>query len=55
MALINRYKTEAHIKVFPGQTFEIEVVAVGQRFGMIPAFVRAEAGINIISQLQALS
>lgn len=51
---LNRYKTEAHIKVFPGQTFEIEVVAVGQGFGMIPASVRAEAGINVISQLQKL-
>ena len=29
----NKDKAEAHIAVFPGQTFEIEAVAVGQRFG----------------------
>ena len=50
---INRYQTEAHIALFPGQTFEIEVVAVGQRFGIIPASIRAEtARNNVIDQLQ---
>ena len=52
---LNKEKTEGHIEVFPGQTFEIEVVAVGQRFGMISASVRAEiAGNNVIDQLQKL-
>lgn len=45
---LNRYKTESYIKVFPGQTFEIEVVAVGQRFGMVPASVRAELKQELI-------
>ena len=30
------------IELFPGQTFKIEIVAVGQRLGVIPATVRAE-------------
>ena len=52
---LNKEKTEGHVEVFPGQTFEIEVVAVGQRFGMIPASVRAEtAENNVINQLQKL-
>ena len=51
---LNKYRVEAHIEVFPGQTFEIEVVAVGQRFGMIPASVRAETGSNVIDHLQKL-
>ena len=45
-------KAEAHIAVIPGQTFEFEAVAVGQRFGMIPASVRAES--DVIDQLQKL-
>ena len=51
---LNKYETETHIETFPGQTFEIEAVAVGQRFGVIPASVRAETGINVIDQLQKL-
>ena len=51
---LNKYKVEAHIEVFPGQIFEIEAVAVGQRFGMIPASIRAETGSNVIDQLQKL-
>ena len=47
---LNKHVAEAHIAVFPGQTFEIEAVAVGQRFGMIPASVRAES--DVIDQLQ---
>ena len=31
-----------HIKAFPGQTFQIEVVAVGQRMGIVPAVVTTE-------------
>ena len=51
----NKCKTEAHITLFPGQTFVIEVYAVGQRFGIIPASVRAEtARNNVIDQLQKL-
>ena len=52
---INRYKTKAHITLFPGQTFEIEVVAVGQRFGIVPASIRAETARNsVIDQLQKI-
>ena len=51
---LNKYEAEARIEAFPGQTFEIDVVAVGQRFGVIPASVRAETGINVIDQLQKL-
>ena len=52
---LRKYKAELHIEVFPGQTFEIEAVAVGQRFGMIPASVRAETSTNnVIDQLQKL-
>ena len=49
---LNKHRAEAHIAVFPGQTFEIEAVAVGQRFGMIPASIRAES--DVIDQLQKL-
>ena len=49
---LNKHKAEAHIAVIPGQTFEIEAVAVGQRFGMIPASVRAES--DVINQLQKI-
>ena len=49
---LNKHKAEAYIAVFPGQTFEIEAVAVGQRFGMIPASVRAQT--NVIDHLQKI-
>ena len=39
---VDKHSTETQIEIFPGQTFEIEVVAVGQRFGVVPAIVRAE-------------
>lgn len=51
---LNKYNTEAHVDVFPGQTFEIEVVVVGQRFGVIPASIRVETGINVIDHLQKI-
>ena len=52
---LNKHETEVHINIFPGQSFEIEVVAVGQRFGMIPASVKAETpGTHVIDQLQKL-
>ena len=53
----NKKKTVTHIEVFPGQTFEIEVVAVGQRFGVVPAIVRASfvnQDLHIIDELQRL-
>ena len=34
--------TQHFIEVFPGQTFEIEAVAVGQRLGINPGVVFAE-------------
>lgn len=30
------------VSVFPGQKFEIEAVAVGQRYGIVPSIVTAE-------------
>lgn len=51
---ISRNKTEAYVEVFPGQTFDIEAVAVGQRFGVVPAAVRAETGLGIVDDLQKL-
>ena len=51
---LNKHESELHIEIFPGQTFETEVVAVGQRFGVVPASVRAETGINVIDQLQRI-
>ena len=51
---INKYETETHIQVFPGQTFELEVIAVGQRFGIVPTTVRAEMGSNLIDSIQKL-
>ena len=41
-AFIMCNQTDYHIKPFPGQTFQIEVVAVGQRMGIVPAVVTAE-------------
>ena len=35
-------QTYYHVKAFPGQTFQIEVVAVGQRMGIVPAVVTTE-------------
>ena len=51
---INRNTTEAHVEIFPGQTFDIKAVAVGQRFGVVPAAVRAETGFGVIDDLQKL-
>ena len=51
---IDRHRNETQIEVFPGQTFEIEVVAVGQRFGVVPATIRAESEFNIVDHLQEL-
>ena len=51
MHKFNTNETENRVDVFPGQTFEIEAVAVGQRFGIS---IRAEMGINIVDQLQKL-
>ena len=35
-------QTDYSIKAFPGQTFQIEVVAVGQRMGIVPSVVTTE-------------
>ena len=35
-------QTDYHVKAFPGQTFQIEVVAVGQRMGIVPSVVTTE-------------
>ena len=51
---VNHYITEAHFEVFPGQTFEIDAVAVGQRFGVVPSTVRAETDSDIIDNLQKI-
>ena len=53
----NKYESSKTTTLFPGQTFEIEVVAVGQRFGVVPAIVRAEVEnrqYSVIDGLQKL-
>ena len=51
----NTHKTMIKREIFPGQTFELQVVAVGQRFGVVPAVIKAEAEHNmIIDDLQLL-
>ena len=49
--------TRVNIETIPGKTFEIEVVAVGQRFGVVSAIVEAkvqnhDGNNNIIPQVQ---
>ena len=49
--------TSVSIKIIPGRSFEIEAVAVGQRFGVVPAIVKAEfqnqdGNGNIVNELQ---
>ena len=34
--------TDIKFSIFPGQTFQIEAVAVGQRYGIVPSIVTAE-------------
>lgn len=34
--------TEKEVDIFPGQTFEIAAVAVGQRYGIVPGVVNAQ-------------
>ena len=51
--------TRLEIETTPGKTFVIEVVAVGQRFGVVPDIVKAEfpnqnGNENIITELQQL-
>ena len=52
----NIHTTEVAVEVFPGQTFELQAVAVGQRFGVVPAVIKAETDNknNIIDDLQWL-
>lgn len=40
-SLLTCYVTEYQTEVFPGEPFEIEAVAVGQRMGIVPSIVRA--------------
>ena len=35
-------QTDYHVKAYPGQTFQIEVVAVGQRMGIVPSVITTE-------------
>ena len=45
------------IDIYPGQTLEVEAVAVGQRFGVAPAIVRAESAnrdFDLIDDIQKL-
>ena len=49
--------TRLEIETTPGKTFVIEVVAMGQRYGVVPAIVKAEfpnrnGNENIITELQ---
>ena len=49
--------TSVSIETIPGRSFEIEAVAVGQRFGVVPAIVNAKfqnenGNGNIITELQ---
>ena len=49
--------TSVNIETIPGRSFEIEAVAVGQRFGVVPAIVKAEfqnrdGSGKIINELQ---
>ena len=48
---VDRHRNETQIEVFPGQTFDIELVAVGQRFGVVPATVRAESEFDTVDHL----
>ena len=48
---VDRHRNETQIEVFPGQTFEIELVVVGQRFGVVPATVRAESEFDTVDHL----
>lgn len=38
----NRYQDSKNVSLFPGQSFIINIIAVGQRFGVVPTTVRAE-------------
>ena len=48
-------QSETEVEVFPGQTFELQAAAVGQRFGVTPAVVKAETeNKTIIDDLERL-
>ena len=51
----SKYEDSMTVSLFPGQSFEISVVAVGQLFGVVPTIVRAEVQnrqFSIIDDLQ---
>ena len=50
-----KYLSSKNVTLYPGQTFQLKAVAVGQRFGVIPAVVRAQVEnkqYNVIDDLQ---
>ena len=52
-------KYHIYSELYPGQTFEVEAVAVGQRFGVVPAIVRAnfketDSKISVVDTPQQL-
>ena len=51
---IDETMTEHHFKIFPGQTIVINVTTVGQRYGAVPASVRAETDAGVIKPLQKI-
>ena len=53
----NKNITSKDVEMYPGQTLEIEAVAVGQRYGVAPAIVRAEnvkREFDLIDDIQKL-
>ena len=53
--ILNKSKYE--FTIFPGQTIEVQAVAVGQRFGVVPAVVKAETQyrhFEVFDELQTL-
>ena len=53
----SRHQDSMNISLFPGQSFEINAVAVGQLFGVVPTMVTAEVKnrqFSTINDLQKL-
>ena len=48
----NCNSTAQNVKLFPGQTFVIKAIAVGQRYGIAPATVQANFKDNLKSHLE---
>ena len=51
---IDENSTKHHFRAIPGQTIAINIVTVGQRFGVAPGLVRAEADSVVIEPLQVI-